>query len=595
MIKYFSLIFLIVFIYPKNQNFDFVSNEELSDNYILIVDNRGFGKWNLKINIIGNKDKAIVASNDETEYDKLAGADKGLDPMYSSDNNSPLKAQPGSNFTIKADLQSIQSLGEITEIKLFLEEKLPPNQNNYYYNFNGDCQLNNTKEAICNIDFSSKKDGNFLIIKDIVLKEEFQVDASCFDSQPRINATDYQINFINKTNNPTNIYIFADCGTGIYDFSDYPVHGGRKIKLNPNQKYTFRIKNGGWKNLKYRFSNNLTSMEEGTYQPINIKKLTKSKTKSINININNELVKEVFGSKETFDIAADFGASKTQKISYILDRNVRNPKKGDEFAIINNKVVFPTANINKIRHLSINGIPAVIDETNKKIKKATDPILVIVDLNYVDPNKKQEEDFQNTIKEIYKKTENSNIHLYKYLNQYPDKNSRNHIFESSVYDSNLGLTGIYMLNFDKAAPERINPSDTFLTIHDEFPYIDDSNWDSFQNYIDGVDVIKARIDKFAVWSFEPILSIESLNRIGNTNVGENMAMGNYIRTFRNTVLNTDQGHNNILPSSSESNYKKIYYLSYNEPTSKTRKEAAKFNKQYEIIFKKFTDYNQIFK
>ena len=126
MIKYFSLIFLIVFIYPKNQNFDFVSNEELSDNYILIVDNRGFGKWNLKINIIGNKDKAIVASNDETEYDKLAGADKGLDPMYSSDNNSPLKAQPGSNFTIKADLQSIQSLGEITEIKLFLEEKLPP-------------------------------------------------------------------------------------------------------------------------------------------------------------------------------------------------------------------------------------------------------------------------------------------------------------------------------------------------------------------------------------------------------------------------------------------------------------------------------------
>ena len=592
MFKYFILFIFWTVSYSSNIEYDFAVTTQIALDYITVTDNQGNGKWELEIHTVKNKQKDVKTSH------WTATASHTL---TSEDNKTFLRGQV-SLFTIKPDLKLVdKNLGSIKNIKLFIKEVDHDQDNNYYYSFiseNGydKCEIKKN-DALADISFLVKEKSILLEIKDIWIKEEVKLEPSCFDSQPRNNQSFYDINFRNNTSNPTTIHIFAECDNiGIYDFSDNELHGGRIVKLRPGKTETLQVLEADWKQLKFTFSNNLTSMKDGLYKKIEMKKIKKKKR--YDIVINKELVKEFFGSREIFSIADNFGNLEKNEISYILDKSLQKPKKDNEFSIKNNKVSFPTGNIDKIRHLSINGYPAIIDEQNKSIEKADDPILIIVDLNFVEPNKKQNKDFRDAIRAIYTQTHNSKYHLYKYLNKFPFKDDKDFIFKSSEFKANLGLSKIYMLDFDNSNPE-INPSSKDLKIHSKFPFIDQKNWSSFQDYIDGVDILGAQrnqIHKYGVWSFEPILSSESLNKISfGTDVNENMSKSKYLKTFRNTVLNTNEGHNNILPSSSESKYSKIFYISYNEPEKKTKAVADKFGKKYTINFIKYTDYNLIFK
>ena len=101
----------------------------------------------------------------------------------------------------------------------------------------------------------------------------------------------------------------------------------------------------------------------------------------------------------------------------------------------------------------------------------------------------------------------------------------------------------------------------------------------------------SKIKKRGIWSFEPILSYESLNYTGTTSdVNEKISLSSYLNTFRNTVLNTDVGSNSILPSSGPSNFKKIYYVTFNEPS-----KEVDFEKDYTINFISYKNYKEILK
>ncbi len=584
--KIIILFCLISFVFSIE--YDFIINEKISDNFITIEDQNSVGNWNLIVNT-NSSNRAIISDQ------KSFVSKDGECPLISSDDNEFFT--PSINnfpFEINVDLTSFKNIQKIYKIKLFVNLEDDRNKN-FKYSFTGDCEINGIS-AFADIKYKTSKSKNQLDVLNIEEIQEFYVDPLCFNDAPRKNAKTYNLTFKNQSSSKTNINLFSECGEGsqkyIYDFSDYPDHGGRKINLKPNNNYTFKIDEASWKKLKYRFTNNKKTLKDGQYIDLNINQIKKKK--SVEITINDDLIKEYFGSKESYTLSSnDFNLKNENDLTYVLDKSRRNPKDNSEYGIKGSKISFPTGNIKDIRHLTVNGIPAVIDEKNKLIKKAVNPVLIIVDFNGIkNSDAKNGEEFLGIIREIFNLTKNSNYHIFKYINQYPYENNEDYIFGSTeLTASNFGLNKIYLLDFDESDGSITNFKTNQTVSHPLFPYIDEQNYVSFHDYMNQKNISISKIKKRGIWSFEPILSYESLNFTGTTSdVNEKIGLSSYLNTFRNTVLNTDEGDNSILPSYGPSQFKKIYYISFNEPTKK-----VDFQKDYNINFISYKNYKEILK
>ena len=583
------LIIFHLFSFIFSIGYDFIINKEITNDYITVIDENAVGKWNLKAKT--NSSNRVIISN----YDSFIANDESM--LISSNEtiffDSLLEEIP---FNINVDLTSFKNSQSISEIKLFIKLTNKKNKNHFEYSFTGECELNDIR-SYADISYKASADKNELEISNVEEIQDFYVDPLCFDDKPRKNAKTFNLTFINKTANKTNINLFSECGEDsqkyIYDFSDYPDHGGRKINLKPNKSFTFKIDEASWKKLKYRFTDNKKTLKDGQYVDLDIKKI--KKRKNIEIEITEDLVKEYFGTKESYTLAYnDFNLNNDNDITYILDKVKRNPKDNSEYGIKSNKISFPTGNVNNIRHLTINGVPAIINENNKTIEKAKNPVLVIIDFNGIRnrSDAKNGNEFLGIIREIYNLTKNSNYHIYKYLNQYPYENNEDYMFGSNEYSaSNFGLTKIYLLDFDETDGSVKNFKDNKTVINSNFPYINEQNYTAFHDYMKEKKTEISKIKKRGIWSFEPILSYESLNYTGTTSdVNEKISLSSYLNTFRNTVLNTDVGSNSILPSSGPSNFKKIYYVTFNEPS-----KEVDFEKDYTINFISYKNYKEILK
>ena len=574
-----NILFIISIIFCGD--YDFVITKEVASKlnnskltYIEIKDSNFDGKWELLANVSGSGHKYLKDSNNNF-YLESKDNNSAFSFTHSYQEDLPIKFR-NSNI----DTYNINSIKVIVELK----ENLSSISRDLYYSFTGECVVNNS-EYIANIKFID----NALQISNLKNKTPFMVDRSCFETDPKNNST-IKIVFKNNSSVNTNIYLFADCNN-LYDFSDYKDHYGRHTNIEPGQECEFKIKKASWKNIKYRITKNKKPLDDGVYiSDINMKGLIKSG--SFTKVIDDNFIKKHFGNKEKYYVLASDLKNQTN-VQYILDNKLYELSSKDEYGIQNNKIKFQTGNINEIRHLTIGGHPAIIEDVF--IKKANNPTLIIVDLN-ASGNAKNDNAFKQKLKDIYSKTYNSEYHIFQYLNQFPYYNPddpmmwKNRFFSTSFENDMYDIDKIYLLDFKQNGDINKNK------IHSQYPYIDNKNYKEFhQNlYSEVPDKFLTSIGKLA-WTFGPVLSDRSLDFIPPVSSSEKLYLKKYLSSFSNMVLDQNVGFNSVLPSNGNTQFKKIYYIYYGD-IIKQEKIEKELNKAYQdkIIFVRYTDYNKIF-
>ena len=516
------------------------SNQKLNNQYFI----------DLKIQDSQISD--IEIKNNNSKKNKLGlgyilfddGNPKDLLGYTSNSNRGTGKKEQPFKYNAKDSIFVYPKNHAITKIRLTLEKMVEEYTGDQPYSINTTCKVNDKYDATVEI----KKTNDKIVIRSIIFIQDKEIIpkdilGDCTNpNDSKLNVSELkEYKIINgfRDGVVSNINIHSECNSsGDLIVSDRLSNDANCGPFDVGSACTIKIPDNNWINLHFDFK----------YKGVQRSRDSEGKKfyfyNYINKNNNAISLDETLLPGKPISLA-EFDSNKKIHIEYTVNEKLRDYylEKGE---------ILKISNYNQIANLSINGELCIISKDENQSLKATipdNPILIVVDLNSISKSKdeKKIKGFKEAINKIYETINNSNIHMYRYLNPFPSMHYINNLMLREI-KHNVGFNGVITKeNIDEFTDYYNNKSDKTIEYSN-------CNSESLKATISSTKETSKIKNHY--WVFEKILGVKDIY-VWNFKVQEAMDSNEYICQFNENVVKKD-----FIPSSFTKNNGKIFYLSF---------------------------------